>query len=94
MAKPILCNGPDGGPAAVILTMVDEGETIGLCGPCLVDWCHALLKTAAPDLLKAEPAKPARKPRAKPPAKPTPVVSILGPDGKDSGETSIGGRRA
>lgn len=65
MAAPIMCNGPDGGPAVVMVTMLADGDTVGLCNACLVDWSHALIKATAPDLLADQPARPARKPRAK-----------------------------
>lgn len=89
MAAPIMCNGPDGGPAAVIITMLADGDTVGLCGPCLTDWAHAIIKATAPELLAPPPAEVQRKPRARRP-RPTPVTAILDGDGKDSGTTLIG----
>jgi hypothetical protein len=89
VAAPILCNGPDGGPAAVIITMLADGDTVGLCGPCLTDWAHAIIKATAPELLAPEPKTAARRPRAKA-AKGTPVTAVLGEDGRDSGATLIG----
>lgn len=89
MASPIMCNGPDGGPAVVMVTMLADGDTVGLCSPCLTDWAHAIVKATAPDLLAADKPKPARKPRARRPAG-TPVTAILGADGHDSGDTLIG----
>ena len=68
MAAPIMCNGPDGGPADVIITMLADGDTVGLCGPCLTDWAEALLKVMAPERLAPPPAPAARRPRAKRPA--------------------------
>jgi hypothetical protein len=89
MAAPILCNGPDGGPAAVIITMLADGDTVGLCGPCLTDWAHAIVKATAPQLLADAPKTAARRPRTKRPAG-TPVTAVLGEDGRDSGVTLIG----
>jgi hypothetical protein len=93
VAAPILCNGPDGGPAAVIITMLADGDTVGLCGPCLTDWAHAIVKATAPELLAPEPKTTARRPRSKKPAG-TPIVAVLGDDGRDSGATLIGGKAA
>lgn len=89
MAAPIMCNGPDGGPAAVIITMLADGDTVGLCGPCLTDWAEALLKATAPERLAPPPAPAPRRPRTKRAAG-TPVTAVLGEDGKDSGATLIG----
>ena len=89
MAAPILCNGPDGGPAAVLITMTADGDTVGLCGPCLTDWCHALLRATAPDLLAPEPAKPKRATRRKQP-EPIPIAAIIDEHGHDTGDTPIG----
>lgn len=69
MAAPIMCNGPDGGPAAVMITLIEAAETQGLCGPCFIDFCEATLKAAAPDRLRQPDPKPPRAARAKrPPA--------------------------
>lgn len=70
MASPIMCNGPDGGPAVVMVTMLADGDTVGLCSPCLTDWCHALIKATAPELLAPDKPPAARRPRAKPAATP------------------------
>ena len=93
MAATIMCNGPDGGPAAVMVTMLADGDTVGLCPPCLTDWCEALLKATAPERLAPVPAPAPRRPRAKRPAA-TPVTAILGEDGRDSGATLIDGKVA
>jgi hypothetical protein len=88
VAAPILCNGPDGGPAAVLITMLADGDTVGLCGPCLTDWAHAIVKATAPELLAAEPAKPKRAPRKKPAAKPSPAADE--PEIYEDGNTEYG----
>ena len=74
MAAPILCNGPDGGPAVVMITMTADGDTVGLCATCLTDWAEAFLKATAPERLAQPPEAPKRKPRAKPAAKPLGAV--------------------
>lgn len=79
MASPIMCNGPDGGPAVVMVTMLADGDTVGLCSPCLTDWCHALIKATSPELLADQPPPAARRPRAKrvtPPIGGTPAKDI------------------
>lgn len=86
MASPIMCNGPDGGPAVVMVTMLADGDTVGLCNACLVDWCHALIKATAPELLADQPAKPKAAPRRKAAAKPDGLAAVP-PAGDDTGKT-------
>lgn len=87
MAQPIMCNGPDGGPAAVMVTLIEAGETQGLCGPCFIDFCEATLKAAAPERLAAPPEPPARKPRTRRPAAAA-AAAAAGSDGQAQGGES------
>lgn len=83
MAAPIICNGPDGGPAAVIITMLADGDTVGLCGPCLTDWAHAIIKATSPELLAEPPKTPPRRPRARKAAQ-TPDTGGPAANGQDA----------
>jgi hypothetical protein len=87
MAAPILCNGPDGGPAAVMVTLIEAAETQGLCGPCFIDFCEATLKAAAPERLRQPDPAPARKPRAKRTAAAA-AATAAGSDGQAPGGES------
>ena len=98
MAKPIMCNGPDGGPAAVLITMTADGETLGLCGECLVDWAAALVAVQKPELFAPPPKQPAR-PRPRKAATSAPPAASGGkPPGAErtslSGQDRIGREQA
>jgi hypothetical protein len=92
MAAPILCNGPDGGPAAVLITMLADGDTVGLCGPCLTDWAHAIVKATAPELLADAPKTPARRPRARAAAAPVAGTEDASTSGQGIRLVSDGGQ--
>lgn len=59
-----------------MVTMLADGDTVGLCNGCLVDWCHALIKATAPELLAGEPAKPKAAPRRKTAARPPGMAAV------------------
>ena len=65
MAQIIPCDGPHPEPVAAVLllSLIQEAETVGLCAACGCDWAQAYLGTLAPDRLAPPPAKTPRKPR-------------------------------
>lgn len=73
MAAPVLCDGPDQGPALFMITNLAEAETVALCAGCAAGFCEAYLSAAksvsdgaaTPGTTpKTRPARP-RKPDAK-----------------------------
>lgn len=43
MANPLPCDTEDGNQAAMILSQTANGDTLYLCGPCLINWARVLL---------------------------------------------------
>ena len=52
MAQTIYCSSEDGQPAALLVTNLETGETVGICPACLVPWCLTICQEAAPDQLQ------------------------------------------
>lgn len=69
MAQAMTCDGPDGGPADYVVSMIADAEVVAFCGQCFADFCQAYLQAVDPARLAPPPetapraARP-RRPRA------------------------------
>lgn len=46
MAQPLTCDSDDGQLAAFMVTKLDDGETIALCGADMLEWCRMMSSAA------------------------------------------------
>ena len=56
MAGPLPCDNHPAKLAAILMTNLETGDTLTLCGPCLMDWANMLVGGQGPE---PEPETPA-----------------------------------